>query len=63
MAVGSQGNHQDVAQSATLDHEIYPHHSMMHSLLHKLQGYHPEQDLPQSKILVFLFQFKLQINS
>jgi hypothetical protein len=22
---------------------------MMHSLLHKLQGYHPEQDLPQSK--------------
>ncbi|EFX66762.1 hypothetical protein DAPPUDRAFT_331774 [Daphnia pulex] len=50
LTVGSRGNnHQDVVQSsATLDHEIYPHHSVMHSLLHKLQGYHPEQDLPQN---------------
>lgn len=52
VAVGdSQGNQQIESNAATLlDHEIYPHHSMMHSLLHKLQGYHPEKDLPQSNI-------------
>nr|CAH0111093.1 unnamed protein product [Daphnia galeata] len=50
LAVGdSQGNQQIESNTATLlDHEIYPHHSMMHSLLHKLQGYHPEKDLPQN---------------
>ena len=60
VAVGDSQENKQVNQqiesniATLLDHEIYPHHSMMHSLLHKLQGYHPEKDLPQSNTNSFI---------
>jgi len=62
VTVGSQGNRPVESNSASMDHEIYPHHSIIHSLLHKLQGYHPEQDLPQSKKSFLFSPFPCLIN-
>lgn len=50
LPLGCQGNHHrgSAVDSSSFDHDIYPHHSIIHSLLHRFQGHQTANDLPQS---------------
>ncbi|XP_059351838.1 uncharacterized protein LOC130690440 [Daphnia carinata] len=48
--LGCQGNHHEgsAVDSSSFDHDIYPHHSIIHTLLHRFQGHQTANDLPQN---------------
>ncbi|KAI9559355.1 hypothetical protein GHT06_016144 [Daphnia sinensis] len=50
LPLGSQANHHEgsAVDSSSFDHDIYPHHSIIHTLLHRFQGHQTANDLPQN---------------
>ncbi|XP_032784520.2 uncharacterized protein LOC116922194 [Daphnia magna] len=50
LPLGCLGNHHrgSAVDSSSFDHDIYPHHSIIHSLLHRFQGHQTANDLPQN---------------